>query len=530
MCGVSLTATPSRPHLLIGLPQSLVVLLDLETAPVSRRAPFELCIVLDRSNSMKGPALRDAKAAISAVIDALSPADVLHLVSYDGEASVVFQNGDLSRREALHAQVAAIEAGGATNIGTALELAGGLLRAGGHGRHRRILLYSDGRPNVGLRSAEELGNIARRWRMFYGIVTSAYGIGDSFQEEVMMEIAAKGGGRYAFVDEALIGRAMEYAMTELFTTLGTGARLMLQGLNGAVVTSVMGYDSAGLETGLDCGEVHSGNRRKFLVALEVSGRVGGEEPSPGAEHPVLAFSLQYSPVLVGAAETGGFLFPGGPGDSARGRAVVVNGVASVKFTEDIELAAHLDPRVQLALCLQEVAGAVEDVACALGEENVARATATLRHCAAELARHLPHDEDRMAEVMLGRVQRTLARLEKEPDSNDPDFSKEIKKLNHYAKISRRSSLDEYAQDYSPSHEARKRRQRAQFMDLPASLAGLRLVAEAISPANAPKLNELALEGRPRRGRRFSSPPSIDGSICISEADSLDSSMASASTV
>ncbi len=48
---------------------------------------------------------------------------------------------------------------------------------------------------------QELGQVARRLRMFYGIVTSAYGIGEGFYEEVMIEIAANGGGRYAFVDD-----------------------------------------------------------------------------------------------------------------------------------------------------------------------------------------------------------------------------------------------------------------------------------------------------------------------------------------
>eukprot|EP00668_Euglena_longa_P036370 GGOE01046749.1.p1 GENE.GGOE01046749.1~~GGOE01046749.1.p1 ORF type:complete len:542 (+),score=180.60 GGOE01046749.1:48-1628(+) len=524
MCDVSLVATPSRPHLLLGQPQSLVVMLDLETAPVNRRAPFEMCIVLDRSNSMKGPALRDAKAAILRVIDALSPGDVLHLVAYDGDASVIFQNGDLGKREALHQQVTAIQSGGATNIGAALELAGGLLQAGRQGRHRRILLYSDGRPNVGLRSAEELGSIVRRWRMFYGIVTSAYGIGDSFQEEVMMEIAAKGGGRYAFVDEALIGRTMEYAMTELFTTRGTGARLMLEGLNGSVVKAVLGYDSSHLEEGLDCGEVHSGNRRKFLVALEVGWQAAGEALSTAGEQAVMSFSLEYIPVLSDTEDEEGVLFARSLSDSFGQKPVVLNGIATVKFTESMELAAYLNPRVGLALCLHEVAGAVEDVACALAQENVVKATDTLLRCSTKLQQQLPHDEDHMAEVMLGRVQRMLTRLESE--SSDPDFSKEIRKLHHYAKISRRSSLDEYKQDYSPSHEVRKRHHRALFMELPASLSGLCTPAEADVPfcANAPQLSKLVLEGRRHRSRRHSNPPSVDGS---SETESIDGSTASA---
>ena len=113
---VAIASAALQPQLLYGLRQQNVVMLDIRTGAAAARAPFELCIVLDRSGSMAGHRLKAAKTAICSVIEALQEKDILHLVAYDDSPRVVFEAGDLEDRERLCQQVRGIRDGGSTDM------------------------------------------------------------------------------------------------------------------------------------------------------------------------------------------------------------------------------------------------------------------------------------------------------------------------------------------------------------------------------------------------------------------------------
>ena len=157
---VTLASAALQPQLLYGLRQQNVVMLDMQTGAAAARAPFELCIMLDRSGSMAGHRLKAAKTAICSVIEALQEKDILHLVAYDDSPRVVFEAGDLEDRERLCQQVRGIRDGGSTDIGWALDSAAKVLNRSTSGlANRRIFLFSDGHPNQGLTTAE----VSRIW-------------------------------------------------------------------------------------------------------------------------------------------------------------------------------------------------------------------------------------------------------------------------------------------------------------------------------------------------------------------------------
>ncbi|HTY58115.1 MAG TPA: VWA domain-containing protein, partial [Bacteroidota bacterium] len=122
------------------------------TAPqggARERKPVNLCVVLDRSGSMSEQGkIVNAKAALDALIDRLSPQDLFSLVIYDDVVDVLRPAGYAGDRRGLHDLVEGIQPRGWTNLG------GGMLEgfaqvekyAGGE-YVNRVVLLSDGLAN-----------------------------------------------------------------------------------------------------------------------------------------------------------------------------------------------------------------------------------------------------------------------------------------------------------------------------------------------------------------------------------------------
>jgi len=112
--------------------------------------PLDVALVVDRSPSMRGSSLADAKAAASAFIALRDPLRVrVGIVTFSSTAEIAAR---LSRdARYLGGALRAIEVPerGGTDIQDGLWVAGRLLAADGDGRAQAIVLISDGRNNAG---------------------------------------------------------------------------------------------------------------------------------------------------------------------------------------------------------------------------------------------------------------------------------------------------------------------------------------------------------------------------------------------
>lgn len=116
-------------------------------APVVRKS---VVFVLDRSGSMAGQKIEQAKAALKFVVGRLRDNDLFNIVVYDGEVQTyrpeLERSTAASRTEAL-AFVDGIYAGGSTNIHGALEAALGMLRDTNQPSY--VVFLTDGLPTAG---------------------------------------------------------------------------------------------------------------------------------------------------------------------------------------------------------------------------------------------------------------------------------------------------------------------------------------------------------------------------------------------
>ncbi len=199
--------TPLKSALVAGHDQCLPVLVriqapDADPSQVKERPPYHLALVVDRSGSMSGEPLMEAKHCAGYIIDQLKPADRAALVQFDSHVGVLAPAQLVGDRKALHAALASIHEGGTTNLhggweAGARQLAEFVREAG----LSRVILLSDGNANEGLTDSSEIaaqcGQLADK-----GVTTSTYGLGRDFNEDLMVAMAKAGQGNHYYGETA----------------------------------------------------------------------------------------------------------------------------------------------------------------------------------------------------------------------------------------------------------------------------------------------------------------------------------------
>jgi Ca-activated chloride channel family protein len=189
---------------------------------VHQRVPVNLALIIDRSGSMRGQKLTDAKRAAREFVLRVAAGDRLAVIHY-GTNVTTFPSTlvNEAERERMLAFVDALEDDGSTNISGAMEAAALQLRPYVREfRVSRAILLSDGQPTAGMVREEQLTAVARGMRD-EGIAVSALGVGEDFNENLMQSIAEQGGGFTGFLDSSQLAEVFN---RELEQATGTVAR------------------------------------------------------------------------------------------------------------------------------------------------------------------------------------------------------------------------------------------------------------------------------------------------------------------
>jgi Ca-activated chloride channel family protein len=237
------------------------------------RKPVNLCVVLDRSGSMgEEGKIVNAKAALDALIDRLTPDDIFSLVIYDDVVDVLRPARRAGDRRELHALVEGIQPRGWTNLGGGMME--GFAQVGCYAGSRyvnRVVLLSDGLANRGITDPGELGREARRCRE-HSISLTTMGVGLDYNENLMTSLAAEGGGNYYFIESprhlaSILGKEFDrlgcVVAQNAVIELTTGRGVALLDVVGAEFTDVDG------RIRIPVGDVYDGDTREFTVEITV---------------------------------------------------------------------------------------------------------------------------------------------------------------------------------------------------------------------------------------------------------------------
>lgn len=255
------------------------------TAPVEEkldvRPPLNLALVIDRSGSMGGQKIEYTRQAALQILDSLKEKDRVAIVVYDNEILVLSPAVEASKENlaALRRQVKALEARGSTDLG------GGWLRGCEciaeempEGALTRALLISDGLANVGITDLEELGMHARAL-LQRDVVTSTFGVGLDFNEQLLEHMANMGGGRFSFIESPLmIPEILLREFGELSTVTAKKVEIELSLPRGTKVYVPGGWSrqDSGDRVRLQVGDLTSGQRREVYLQFLLDPQTGKE--------------------------------------------------------------------------------------------------------------------------------------------------------------------------------------------------------------------------------------------------------------
>jgi Ca-activated chloride channel family protein len=187
-----------RTRLAAGRDQTVNVLIRVTPPEVdarqAARPKLNLGMVLDRSGSMGGEKMERAREAAAYCIDQLLQTDRLSLVIFDDQIEVLIPSQYAENKQGLKEQLAHIRARNSTALHEAWVRGG--MQVSEHltdGAINRVLLITDGQANVGLTNTDEI--VTQAMGLFKrGVSTSTIGIGDDFNEDLLLPMAQGAGG------------------------------------------------------------------------------------------------------------------------------------------------------------------------------------------------------------------------------------------------------------------------------------------------------------------------------------------------
>jgi len=278
-------------------PQLLYVLLEAAAEGLAAqlpKLPLNMCLVIDRSSSMRGERLNQVKEAASKIIDQLSQDDNFSLVVFNDRADVVVPAQRVADKGDLKRAVGTIEAAGGTEMANGMGLALQEVQKQQLTRGiSRLMLLTDGRTYGDESRCVE---IARRAQS-RGIGLTALGIGTEWNEDLLETMTARENSRAQYITSAQeITTVFADELKRLHSIFAQQVRIQLAARPGGLVRAfdrvrpfispVQIAEEADLRWAGALGDWPGSDLQAFLIEIVAP-------PLGVGDHPLLKISLRY---------------------------------------------------------------------------------------------------------------------------------------------------------------------------------------------------------------------------------------------
>ncbi len=163
------------------------------------RYPLNLCLVLDRSTSMKGRKLHSVKVATKNIFDELSSEDIFSLVTFSDRAELLWSATDERNNISFRSVVERINTSGGTEIFQGLQLGVEQLRRSSLDKfNNQLILLTDGHTYGDVDACLALARTAAA----EGITLNAFGLGAEWNDRFLDELAGLTGGDTVYLQSA----------------------------------------------------------------------------------------------------------------------------------------------------------------------------------------------------------------------------------------------------------------------------------------------------------------------------------------
>ncbi len=278
---VELELHSDRPWVEAGKEQTVLVKIATRGGelPVADRPPINLSLVIDKSGSMSGDRIVNARQGAMEAIRRLGRDDVFSVVVYDSQVRTLIPAGRLTDIDRVERIISGIMAGGTTNIYGGLEA--GFAELDKHFNRRylnRMILLSDGLANVGPTSPQAFAELGRSFSG-KGVVVSTVGLGLDYNERLMADLAQAGEGNTYFVrDGESLPKIFREEIGHLVSTVARNVIIRIEIPEGVEVERVLGrgHRREGRVVEIDFHDLAAGHLKYGLLELKVPAGADGE--------------------------------------------------------------------------------------------------------------------------------------------------------------------------------------------------------------------------------------------------------------
>jgi Ca-activated chloride channel family protein len=175
--------------------------------------PKIFSLVIDRSGSMDGTKIQQAKEAASFIVNNLNPIDYFNIVDFSSDVHSLFSdhvaNTAANRTIALNF-ISNITAGGGTNISDALSA--GIQQYNGASEEAAhiMIFFTDGQASGSINSTEGILELVSDTKSLYApeLTIFSFGIGDYVNEQLLNLLALQNNGLYTNVANNLVSEVI----------------------------------------------------------------------------------------------------------------------------------------------------------------------------------------------------------------------------------------------------------------------------------------------------------------------------------
>lgn len=175
-------------------------------------------LIIDKSGSMSGDKMEQAKAAASYIVENLNEGDYFNIVSFAGDAGSFMSDHvawDAGTEQNALNYISSLYAGGSTNISAAFHTAIEDFAGNDTTRANIIIFFTDGEATAGLTGTQQILDYIQNQRTYYevnGLIINTFGIGLDVNQALLSQIASQNNGLCEF----LLNNELEQMITEFY--------------------------------------------------------------------------------------------------------------------------------------------------------------------------------------------------------------------------------------------------------------------------------------------------------------------------
>ncbi|MDH5680574.1 MAG: VWA domain-containing protein [Spirochaetota bacterium] len=271
---VQMDVSPANPYLLADKKQNTYLKVNLTGFKLKdrkKRTAVNIAIVLDRSGSMEGENLTRAKQAAIMAIERLKENDIVSVITYDDEVSVIVPATKVNNRYAIRSAINNVSSGGSTALYDGVKAGADEVRKYlDKNKVNRIILLSDGQANVGPDSPGALGYLGASL-LKEGISVTTIGLGLGYNEDLMVQLAKKSDGNHAFVEYPRdLVKIFNFEFGDVLSVVAQKVKVKIKCAKGMKPIRVLGREAviSGRNVFVELNQLYSEQSKYVLLELQ----------------------------------------------------------------------------------------------------------------------------------------------------------------------------------------------------------------------------------------------------------------------